>query len=57
MWLLAWQGEIPVGIAVSIAVFAAVLARSSFGMIMAWYSRRKAAQPGLPSSWEEYPQV
>jgi hypothetical protein len=54
MWLWAWQGEIPAGIAVTVTDFAAVLAGLVFGLVMAWYTRGKAARLGIPSSWEEY---
>ena len=57
MWLWQWQGEIPAGIAVLMTVFAAVLAGLLFGLIMARPYRVKAAQLGLPSSWENYSQV
>lgn len=57
MWLWVWQGEIPAGVAVSMTLFTAVLAGLSFGLLMAWLARRQAARLGLPSSWEEYPQI
>ena len=57
MWLLSWQGEIPTAIAVALTVFEAVLVRVAFGIVMAWYLRRKAARLGLPSSWDDYPEA
>ncbi len=57
MWLSAWQGEMPVGIAVAITTLAAVFAGLTFGLVMAWYTRWKAARLGLPASWEDYPEV
>jgi membrane associated rhomboid family serine protease len=57
MWLWVWQGEIPAVIAVPLIVIAAVLAGLIFGVVMAGLIRRKAAQLGIPSSWEDYPQA
>ncbi len=56
MWLSLWQGEIPAPIAVALTGFEAVLAGVAFGLVMAWYLRRKSAQLGLPS-WEDYPET
>ena len=56
MWLWVWQGDIPASVAVVITVLAAILAGLFFGLVMAWSFRAKAAQLGLPASWEEYPQ-
>jgi len=57
MWLSLWQGELPAAIAVGLTGFEAVLAGAAFGSVVAWYSRRKAVQLGLPSSWEDYPEA
>jgi len=57
MWLSVWQGELPAAVAVALTIFQAVLAGAAFGIVMAWYLRRRAAQLGLPSSWEDYPEA
>jgi hypothetical protein len=57
MWLWVWQGQIPAGVAVLMSVVAALCAGLLFGLVMAWVVHRKAARLGLPSSWEDYPEV
>ncbi len=56
MWLWQWQELGLVGSLV-VGVPSAVLAGLLYGLIMALFFRRRAAQFGLPSSWEEYPQA
>lgn len=50
-----WGRQGTTAIAVALTVFEAVLAGVAFGIVMVWYLRRKAAQLGLPSSWDDYP--
>ena len=38
-------------------VLVAVSTGAAYGLAMAWYLRSKAAQLGLPSSWEAYPEA
>jgi hypothetical protein len=38
-------------------VLVAVSTGAAYGLVMAWYLRSKAAQLGLPSSWEAYPEA
>jgi|SRR5215210_2188925 len=54
MWFWVWQGE---GLAASLAVPTSVFAGLLFGLGMAWLVRREAARLGLPTSWEDYPEV
>lgn len=55
MWLWMWQGLGLAGLVVGVP--SAVLAGLLFGLVMAWYARRKWARYELPSSWEDYPQA
>jgi hypothetical protein len=57
MWLWVWQGQVPAGFAILMSVMAGLFAGVLFGLAMAGFSRWKAAQLGLPSSWEDYPQA
>jgi hypothetical protein len=57
MCLSLWPGELPLVMAFGQSVVAAVLAGAAYGLVMAWYLRSKAAQLGLPSSWEDYPEA
>jgi hypothetical protein len=57
MCLSLWPGGLPLAMAFGQTVVVAVLAGAGFGLVMAWYLRSKAAQLGLPSSWEDYPEA
>lgn len=57
MWLSVWQGQLPAGLVVLLSVFTGGLAGLAWGLFMAWFMQGKAAQFGLPSSWEDYPQA
>jgi hypothetical protein len=57
MWVWLWQGAIPATVAAAMTLLAAVFAGVVFGVVMAWYMRRTAGRPGIPSSWGNYPET